>query len=233
MENKAPVPFLEIYLIRHAQSNGNAGIKVREEPTIKDMADPLLTQTGITQAGLLGEHLGNIQFDYVYSSALRRAVRTATEVIKRQEKPQKLRILPLLTENGMSDDYKIDSLDEIRTINPTAELSPHINEASPLLCYSDNKNEPELFARAKETVGYLKKYHGNGEKICVVSHAAFITYIVFHLMEFNKTPVFDIDFTNTGVTKIQFYKPGENKYGDTIFSYINGTSHLPENLNTK
>ena len=39
MENITPVKELEIYLIRHAQSNGNAGIKVHDEPTIQDMAN--------------------------------------------------------------------------------------------------------------------------------------------------------------------------------------------------
>lgn len=233
MENKSPRPFLEIYLIRHAQSNGNAGIQVREEPTIKDMADPLLTETGISQAELLGEYLSDIPFDFVYSSALRRAVRTATEVMNRQPSPGELRLLPLLTENGMSDDYKIEALDEILSINPKARLAPAVSPDSPLLCYSDNKNEPELFIRAEKTVQYLKEHHKNGDKICVVSHAAFITYIVFHLMELEKAPSFDIDFFNTGVTKIQFYNPGENKYGDTIFSYINDTSHLPKDMRTK
>ncbi len=233
MENSTPVLELEIYLIRHAQSNGNAGIKVREIPTIQDMADPLLTELGITQAEYLGEYLSDIQFDYVYSSALRRAVRTATEVINKQKNRQNLRILPLLTENGMSEDYNGASWDELHGINPEAALTPDIASDSPLLCYSNNKNEPELFERAKKTVDHLRRYHKNGEKLCIVSHAAFITYIVFHLMGLDKTPVYDIDFANTGVTKIQFYTPGTNKYGDIIFSYINDTSHLPKNFDTK
>ena len=45
-------------------------------------------------------------------------------------------------------------------------------------------------------------------------------------MGLKEVPSFDINFSNTGVTRIIFYKPGTNKYGDIIFDYINSTSHL-------
>ena len=85
METEKNVVELEIYLIRHGQSNANAGINVRETPTIQDMADPYLTEIGISQAKALGEHLSDINFDAVYSSGLFRAERTATEVINAQK----------------------------------------------------------------------------------------------------------------------------------------------------
>ena len=109
---------LEVYLIRHGQSNTNAGIAVHETPTIQDMADPLLTELGVSQAKALGQYFSDTEFDYVYSSALFRAVRTATEVIRAQKNPQKLRILPLLTEIGMGRDYHGASREELYAINP-------------------------------------------------------------------------------------------------------------------
>lgn len=233
MENKKPVLELEIYLIRHAQSNGNAGIKVREVPTIQDMADPRLTELGITQAKHLGAYLSDIDFDAVYSSALLRAERTATEVINRQKTRKALRLLPLLTENGMTEEYKGASWEEIHEINPDAALAPDLKDDTPLMCYSDKNDDKALFERAKKTIEYLRSHHENGEKICVVSHAAFITHIIFYLMNLKEIPLFDINFTNTGVTRILFYKPGTNQYGDIIFDYINDTSHLPKNMDTK
>ncbi len=233
MENITPVKELEIYLIRHAQSNGNAGIKVHDEPTIQDMADPLLTGHGINQAEKLGEFLSDTDFDAVYSSALLRAERTATEVIKRQKTHKALRLLPLLTENGMGEEYKGASWEEIHEINPDAALAPNLPEDTPLMCYSSKDDDKAHFIRAKKAVEYLRNHHKNGEKICVVSHAAFITHIVFYLMGLEEVPLFDINFANTGITKIMFYKPGTNQYGDIIFDYINRTSHLPENSETK
>ncbi len=226
MEQEKNVVELEIYLIRHAQSNGNAGIKVRETPTIQDMADPKLSELGISQAKALGEYLSDINFDAVYSSALFRAERTATEVINAQKSRQKLRILPLLTENGMGRDYEGASWEELHEINPDAALAPDLPEDTPLLCYSVKGDDKGHFERAKKTIEYLRSHHKQGEKICVVSHAAYITHVVFYLMGLPEVPAFDINFSNTGITKIIFYKPGTNQYGDIIFDYINGTAHL-------
>lgn len=233
MEKSTPVLELEIYLIRHGQSNANAGIKVREVPTVQDLADPVLSEHGIYQAGLLGDHLSDIQFDAVYSSALLRAERTATEIINRQKIRQPLRLLPLLTENGMGEEYKGAPMEEILSINPDAVLAPDLPENTPLMCYSDKNDNEAHFERAKKTVEYLREHHKPGEKLCVVSHAAFITHIIFYLMNLRELPLFDINFTNTGVTRILFYKPGTNPYGDIIFDYINDTSHLPKNADTK
>ena len=233
MEQEKNVVELEIYLIRHAQSNGNAGIKVREVPTIQDMADPRLTELGISQAEKLGLYLSDIQFNAVYSSALLRAEHTATEVIACQKERQKLRLLPLLTENGMGEDYKGASWEEIHEINPDAALAPDVDENAPLMCYSSKNDDYAHFLRAKETIEYFRAHHEKGEKICVVSHAAFITHIVFYLMGLEEVPLFDINFSNTGVTRIIFYKHGTNQYGDTIFDYINSTTHLDRSMETK
>lgn len=228
MEQEKNVVELEIYLIRHGQSNTNAGIKVHETPTIQDMADPYLTEIGVSQARALGEHLSDVDFDYVYSSALFRAERTATEVIKAQKKPQKLRILPLLTENGMGRDYAGATWEELHEINPDAHLAPDLPEDTEILFYSDHDDNASHYVRAEKVIEYFRAHHSGKEKICVVSHAAFITHIVFYLMGLKEVPSFDINFSNTGVTKIIFYKKGTNKYGDVIFDYINSTSHLKD-----
>ncbi len=233
METEKNVLELEIYLIRHAQSNGNAGIRVREIPTVQDMADPLLTPLGISQAQRLGEYLSDISFDAFYSSALLRAERTATEVINKQKDKKPLRLLPLLTENGMSEEYKGASWEEIREINPYALLAPDLPEDTPLMCYSSKNDDISHFERAKATIEYLRSHHKNAEKICVVSHAAFITHIIFYLMGLKEVPAFDINFSNTGITRILFYKEGTNQYGDIIFDYINATAHLENNMETK
>lgn len=228
MEQEKNIVELEIYLIRHGQSNTNAGINVREIPTIQDMADPYLTEIGVSQAKALGQYFSDIDFDYVYSSALFRAERTATEVINAQKNRQKLRILPLLTENGMGRDYEGASWEELHEINPDAHLAPDLPEDTEILFYSDHDDNASHYIRAEKAIEYLRTHHKDKEKICVVSHAAFITHIVFYLMGLKEVPSFDINFSNTGVTKIIFYKKGTNKYGDIIFDYINSTSHLKD-----
>lgn len=232
MENITPVLELEIYLIRHGQSNTNAGINVHEIPTVQDMADPYLTETGILQAKALGKYLSDTDFDYIYSSGLFRAERTATEVINGQKERKALRILPYLTEVGMGRDYCGASWEELHAINPDAVLAPDLGEDTEILCYSEHDDNDDHRERAKKTIDYIRSHHKN-EKICIVSHAAFITHVVFYLMGLKELPAFDINFSNTGVTKILFYKEGTNKYGDIIFDYINSTAHLKELPETK
>ena len=226
MENTKPVKELELYLIRHGQSMGNVGYD-KSDLTLKEENDPYLTPLGITQAEKVGEALADIQFDAVYSSALLRAVRTATEIIKRQRNVIPLKITPLLTEMNVNPEYKGAGMDEILEICGFAELAEGINENDSLVCCNDSDDEIGLFERAEKAIKLLRSQYNKGEKVALVCHAAIMTYLTFYIMGYEKSvPLFDINFSNTSVTKIIFYKEGTNKYGDIVFEYINSTVHL-------
>lgn len=225
MEKQKPVIELELYLIRHGESKGNVP-RDTQGLSAKDFHDPTLTEKGEKQAKALGKYFENIEFDDVYSSALRRTVQTATELINMQHKKQTLKILPLLTEAGVTADCETD-FDTIHAINKDAVLADDYDEKLPLLCYTDADNEKELFKRGAMAINYLRSHYKNGEKIAVVNHAAIMTYLCFFCMGIkDNVPVFDLNFKNTGVTRIVFYKEGTNPYGDIVFDYINSTSHL-------
>lgn len=225
MEKQKPIIELEIYLIRHGQSMGNAGYG-RDDLTIKESNDPYLTELGVSQAQKLGQSLSGINFDAVYSSALLRAVQTSTEIIKCQSEEKELHILPLLTEVSIKPEYSGAGMDEIREICPTARLADGVTESDPLVYHNEYEDEAGMYERAEKAIDYLRSHYCNGEKIAVVNHAAFMTFVVFSIMGYKSATIFDIDFNNTGVTKIIFYKRGTNKYGDIIFEYINSTRHL-------
>lgn len=220
-----PVKELELYLIRHGQSMGNAGYG-RDDLTIKEACDPYLTDKGINQAVACGKYLAETEFDAFYSSGLLRAVQTANEIMKFQKGGKGLNILPLLTEVGIGDNYDGAGMEEIHGIRSTARLADGFDENSPLVCHSSMNDENSIYERAAQTVEYFRNKYKNGEKIAVVSHAAFMTFLVFGIMGFTKSPVFDIDFDNTNITKVVFYKEGTNRYGDIVFEYINNTAHL-------
>lgn len=225
MEKKKPIIELELYLIRHGQSHGNVGYD-KEDLSPQEMHDPLLTEKGVKQAQLAGKHLKNIDFDRVYSSGLLRAVRTATEILKEQSIEKPLYILPHLAEAGLSAEYET-TLDTLYEINPLVILAPELDSETPLLIPSDNKDEAGLFKRAELVLEHMREHFNNGEKIALVSHAAFLTFIVFSIMGFTtKTPFYDINFANTGITRVILYKKGTNPYGDVVFDYINNTEHL-------
>ena len=226
MENTKPIKELELYIIRHGQSMGNIE-RNTDGLSITDLHDPKLTDLGKKQAIACGERFKNTEFDAVYSSALLRAVETATEIIKKQPSEKTLKVLPLLTEAGVSEEYCHSSFDEINKINKNAVLADDVDPTKSLFYYNSTRDEADLFERAEKALSYIKAHQREGEKIAIVSHAAFITYLVFSLMGYKKEcPLYDLDFKNTGVTKVTIYKKGTNKYGDLVFEFINDTSHL-------
>ena len=226
MEKQNPIIELDLYLIRHGESQGNVGYG-RDDLTLKESYDPVLTENGISQAQAAGRHLADIDFDAFYASGLLRAVRTASEIMNGQKEKKSLNILPELTEVGVRPEYSGVDIEEIREFCPTAKLADGVDASLPLVCYSSNDDELDIFERAERVVEYLRERYKNGEKVAAVSHAAFITFIVFGIMGFKgNMPTFDISFYNTGITRIIFYKEGTNKYGDIVFEYINDTTHL-------
>lgn len=226
MSNTKPIIELELYIIRHGQSMGNIE-RNTDGLSITDLHDPRLTELGKKQAIACGERFKIVEFDAVYSSALLRAVETATEIIKKQPTEKTLKILPLLTEAGVSEEYCHSSFDEINKINKNTVLADDIDPTQSLFYYNSTSDESDLFERAEKALEYIKTHQKQGEKIAIVSHAAFITYLVFSIMGYkNECPLYDLDFNNTGVTKVTLYKKGTNKYGDIVFEFINDCSHL-------
>ncbi len=227
MEKTLPVLELELYIIRHGESMGNIGYNGRTDLTLTERVDPVLSEKGINQAVAAGEFLSGTDFDAVYSSALMRAVRTAGEIIKKQPKEKTLFIHPVYSEMGIPEEYHAVSLDELRKLCPTVAVADGVDPDSRMMESNSGSDEKGLFERGGRAIEYLRSKYKNGEKIAVVSHAAFITYMVFYIMGYTeKVPAFDIDFNNTGITKVKFYKEGTNKYGDIVFEYINSTAHL-------
>lgn len=226
MENLKPVKELELYIIRHGQSMGNAGYD-KEDLTLKESSDPYLTKLGIEQAQKAADALSEVVFDAVYSSALLRAVQTASEIIKKQSDTLVLNIHPLFTEVSVDPQYHGADMDEIRSICSTAVLAEGLSECESLICHNDYYDEKGMFERARNSLDMLRDKYKNGEKVAVVCHAAYMTFLVFHIMGYEtNVPLFDIDFNNTSVTKVVFYKEGTNKYGDIVFEYINSIRHL-------
>ncbi len=217
----------ELYLIRHAESDGNVQGYSPDELHLRE--DPYLTETGKTQAELLGEYLKDENFDAVYSSGLRRTVMTANGIIKKANNELSLEILPDLCEIFMNPDYSGQSLEELKKLCPKAVLAPGIDK-NILFTVPDETpgdNEERYFERAKRVLDYVFERYNSGERVCLVSHAGFLTYIIFYLIGYrDKEPSYDFRLSNTGITKILFYQEGTNRYGDMVFDCINARTHL-------
>lgn len=225
MEKKKPVLLLDLYLIRHGQSEGNVRSNA-EGLSLSSREDPPLTAKGQRQAYLAGEFLSDIVFDKVFASPLTRAVQTANEIVKEQVAPKPIEILPYIIEAGVSEEYN-DGLDRVIAMNYDIALAENLPIDTPLIMHTRSDDPDGLFARARVAVDYLLRRFNKGEKVALVSHGAFLTYIVFDLMGFDgKLPIFDVNFKNTGITRVLIYEKGTNPYGDVVFDYINSTEHL-------
>ncbi len=225
MENIKPVTELELYLVRHGQSKGNAGVFSKED-TEQELNDPHLTDLGILQAKKAGKFLSGIEFDACYSSGLIRTVQTANEIMNFQKEKKALNVLPIITEVGVREEYPGRKIENLREACETAVVADGFENAERLVVYSTHQEEEALYERATKAISYFRSHYKNGEKVLVAGHAAFNTIMIFHIMGFEKSPVFDIDITNTGITHITFYKEGTNKFGDIVFESINDTRHF-------
>lgn len=225
MENKKPVIELELYLVRHGQSRGNVGFG-DEEVEFTEINDPRLTELGVMQAKKAGKYLSGVRFDACYSSPLVRTVITANAIMSFQKEKKPLNVLPLVTEVAVEEVYKGRTMDEIRTFCDTAVLAEGFREEDGLLFYNPRDPEKPIFERAAKAVSYLRSRYNKGEKVLVTGHAAFGTVMMFHIMGYTASPVYDIEITNTGITHIIFYKEGTNKFGDIVFDSINDTKHF-------
>ncbi len=220
---------LELYLIRHGQTWGNVGKKPAHETEL-DRKDVDLTPDGYRMAALLGERFETYPFDAVYASCLRRAVLTANAIVTRQPADGAKSVLlhPILTECGAGDDFEGLTLDEIRQFAPAAEPADGVDLSGPRVYPTKGWDDLRQLARAQETLAYLRARHHGGQKIAVVAHAAFNTFLFHAALGLDPTKVtFDPHFINTGVTKIVFFEPGTGRYGlDTLLIYSNDLSHL-------
>ncbi len=226
MEKMQPIIELELFIIRHGESLGNAGYSGRTDLTLKESVDPLLTEKGIAQAVAAGEYLKDISFDEFYASPMLRAARTATEIMKNQSEAKPLHIMPELCEVGVKPNYKGVEIEEIREFAPHAVYAEGTDITDTRMRYDTHEENDKVNERARFVIDYFRSRYKSGEKIVIVSHAAFITNLVFSIMELDKqAPAFDIDYCNTGITRVTYYKHGTYKWGDTVFRYINSTAH--------
>lgn len=215
----------ELYLIRHGETYGNIG--ENESDSMADCEDTMLTPNGEDQAERLGRYLKDTDFAAVYSGGLRRAIATADHIVKYREKKEIL-VLPPLCEIGINPGYKGIPADELSGFCKNAVIA-HGYENSPLTIPDETpqQNEERYFARAKEVLDYISERYSSGEKVALVSHAGFLTYIIFYIIGYrDKQPYYDFRLGNTGVTRILFYEPGTNPYGDIVFDCVNDRSHL-------
>ena len=222
----SPKLLFELLLVRHGQSNGNAGLHTGDTPM--DRQDSELSPDGVRQAQLLAQRFRQYPLDALISSGLRRAIHTASEVAAAQPEngAHRVEILPLFTECNIREAYCGQPIEALRAAYPAAAFAAGWTDAQTVLPNDEETDAAYNLERANQALAYLKNRFQNGERVMVVAHGIFNTVFLMQALEITDQR-FDPDFFNTGVTRLAFYEAGTGPWGfDIRLRSLNDYAHL-------
>lgn len=194
-----------LYLVRHAQSQGNTG---------EDLAsgDADLTDVGREQARRLGERLRSQRLDRIYASPLRRTQQTASAIANASG-------LEVLTKEDLREvqlgqaDYDIRLLPE-KERDSVARL---IMSEGTWDAFPGSEGSGNARNRVRAVIHEIVDAHP-GERLVLVSHAAFIQTFVSLALGLDRDFVF-YPF-NASITSIRA------KDGRFVLWRLNDVAHL-------
>ena len=158
-----------LYLIRHAQSQGNLSGR------FQGRIDTPLTPFGIAQAQALGRRFAGAELHSIYTSPLERARQTAAAIAAHHGLP--VRVMPGLTEmcGGIIEGV---SFAELEARDPEQfrmfDEQPHLHEG-----FVGAEKIADVYTRAAASLGEIAAAHP-GQSVAVVSHGCLIRCFVCH-----------------------------------------------------
>jgi 2,3-bisphosphoglycerate-dependent phosphoglycerate mutase len=240
--------FMQLYYIRHAQSQNNA-IWDRHGHDEGRVQDPDLTDVGVRQAQHVADFLsckntgfqkdwdpqnrGGFGITHLYSSLMIRSVKTGTAISKKLGLP--LHGWKELHETGGIFLRGEESGEwEGQPGNPRSYFEQHFPDF--VLPESVNEdgwwNRPfelheEHLPRAKSVVETLLKKHGDtDDRVAIVSHGGFYNVLLAVLLGLEGKRKLWFSLNNTGVTRIDF------RSDEISILYMNRLDFLPNELIT-
>ncbi len=196
-----------IYIIRHGETFGNVNGD--------GFAETDLTPNGMKQIAFLGKRFHKEPIDRIYTSPLKRALKTAN-AIKSFHPETPFVVDSLLLEKGTDPHYAGLPKEEIEALCPYAEILP----AVPL----GEEDDLKAYERAVKFIEKVKAENDFDSTIAVVAHGTFNSYLVSAAIGFPFKENFNFSHLNTGVTLVNYlYEGGALK---TKLKYLNDTSHL-------
>lgn len=202
----------KVFLVRHGETEWN---KLGKFQGCKDID---LSEEGILQAQYLSEKF-NDNFDYIYTSPLKRAVQTSELIATNKE------IRPIII-NELREinfgEWEGLTLKEISNNFPEEFNNWRNDKVEAPMCGGDLslKNASK---RAKAAITEIADKHKE-KKILIVAHGGIIKAGLIGLFELDMTMYHKINLGNTAICELDF----DLDLNPTILK-INDTSHLPNN----
>lgn len=200
----------KVFLVRHGETEWN---KLGKFQGCQDID---LSQEGIVQAQYLSEKFSD-NFDYIYTSPLKRALQTAEVIANNKEiKPT---IINELREINFGE-WEGLTLKEISSNFPDEFTNWRTDKNEAPMCGGDLSLK-NASTRAKTAITEIVDKH-KGKKILIVAHGGIIKAGLLGLFELDMTMYHKINLGNTAICEIDF----DLELNPSIVK-INDTSHLP------
>ncbi len=196
-----------IYIIRHGETYGNINGD--------GFAETDLTPNGMHQIAFLGKRFLKEKIDRIYTSPLKRALKTAN-AIKSFHPETPFVVDSLLLEKGTAPDYAGLPVEEIKKLCPYGEILPQ----NPL----GFEDDEIAYNRAVKFIEKIKAENDFDSTVVVVAHGTFNSYLVLAAIGFPFKENFNFSHLNTGVTLVNYLE--ENGVTKTKLKYLNDVSHL-------
>ena len=197
----------EIVLVRHGETKWNV------EEVFRGRIDIELSKTGIRQAELLAEHLSHSKIDAIYSSPLKRALRTA-EMIATYHR------LDVEIDSGLIDfnfgEWQGLTINEVK--DKYKSLYAEWVENPHRVKIPGGESLNDVRSRASGLVGnIIAKYEGT---VVLVAHRVVNKVLILGLLGLDNSHFWNIKQDTCGITTFTY----EN--GRFILTQHNDTSHL-------
>lgn len=196
-----------LYIIRHGETYGNLNGDGFTETD--------LTPNGMHQIAFLGKRFSKEKIDRIYTSPLKRALKTAN-AIKSFHPETPFVVDSLLLENGTDPKYAGLPREEIEKLCPYGEILSR----TPLGVEDDDV----AYNRAVKFIEKIKAENDFDSTVVVVAHGTFNSYLVLAAIGFPFKESFNFSHLNTGVTLVNYLE--ENGVIKTKLKYLNDVSHL-------
>ncbi|MCY4147325.1 MAG: histidine phosphatase family protein [Chloroflexi bacterium] len=226
---------MQIYLIRHAQSENNA---LTADTMHRRKVDPDLTELGYRQRERLADWLGGeasageIDIGQLYTSAMHRSLLTS------QPLGETLGLQPEIwldlhekgglfaRQNGQVSGFGGMTRTAISQAFPRVRLTESVTESGWYDAALGMEPEARSHYRALKVAGELRRRAGAQSVVALVSHAGFLDVLIKALFDQLPSRAHTMRYyhNNTAITRVDIER------GQTVMHYLNRVDHLPAAL---
>ncbi len=228
---------MQVYLIRHAQSENNI---LSEESMHRRKVDPALTELGYRQREILADFLASgretkderFEISHLYTSAMYRSLLTAQPLgVGLNLQPH---VWPDLHEkggmfqrqNGRISGFNGMTRSAIQSEFPDYGLPDSISESGWYDAELGMEPETHSLFRAIKVAKALRERRQRDEAIALVSHAGFLDILLKAIFDQLPSRPYTMRYyhNNTAITRINY------QGSRPILHYMNRVEHLPPDL---